>query len=382
MMTHDSSLAPTLSSPMRPPLIPLSEVTERAGLSGLSSHLKDLRGWLDSDVLAIEDQLSALVAPPPEAAPGDLARRAAAHLLARPGKRIRPLCVMLGSRLGGERPAHHEAETAPREAVHDLAIAAELVHAATLLHDDVIDEGTERRGDSAARVVFGNSASILAGDYLLIEALDRVRRASERVPAGAELLGSLLNTIATMVAAEAEQLERRGRLEPNREVYLRIIDGKTASLFRWALGAGALAAGLNHEQVAAVRDAGTALGLAFQLVDDVLDLEGDTEELGKDLFADIAQGKLTWPIIIACEKRPELAVQLAELYANSQSGALDAADTRQFVTELQTTGAIEATRMFAREQQAIAEQKLAILPDSYSRRALGFVVQAAVERRR
>lgn len=381
-MTHDSSLAPTLSSPMRPPLIPLSEVTERAGLTGLSNHLKELRGWLDSDVLALEDQLSALVAPPRETAPGDLARQAAAHLLARPGKRIRPLCVMLGARLGGERSTPHETKTAPKEAVQDLAIAAELVHAATLLHDDVIDEGTERRGDRAARVVFGNSASILAGDYLLIEALDRVRRASEHVPAGTELLGSLLNTIAAMVSAEAEQLERRGRLEPNREVFLRIIDGKTATLFRWALGAGALAAGLNHEQVAAVRDAGTALGLAFQLVDDVLDLEGNTEELGKDLFADIAQGKLTWPIIVACERNPQLAIQLAELYAHSQAGTLDDAGTRQFVSELQATGAIEATRLFAREQQAIAEHHLATLPDSDSRRALGFIVQAAVERRR
>jgi octaprenyl-diphosphate synthase len=289
---------------------------------------------------------------------------------------------MLGSRLGDEQSTPHETKTAPKQAVHDLAIAAELVHAATLLHDDVIDEATERRGDSAARVVFGNSASILAGDYLLIEALDRVRRASEHVPAGTELLGSLLNTIAAMVSAEAEQLERRGRLEPNREVYLRIIDGKTATLFRWALGAGALAAGLNHEQVAAVRDAGTALGLAFQLVDDVLDLEGNTEELGKDLFADITQGKLTWPIIIACERNPQLTIQLAELYAHSQAGTLNDADTRQFVSELQATGAIEATRLFAREQQAIAAHHLATLPDSDSRRALGFIVQAAVERRR
>jgi octaprenyl-diphosphate synthase len=366
---------------MRPPLVPLAEVTERVGLEGLSSQLNDLRGWLDGDVAALESQIDALVSRSEPAVPGNLARRAAAHLLARPGKRIRPLCVMLGARLGSD-VAPHDATRQPHDChtIRDLAIAAELVHAATLLHDDVIDEGTERRGETATRMVFGNSASILAGDYLLIEALGRVRRAGEAVPGGGELLSSLLDTIAAMVSAEAEQLERRGRFEPDREAYLRIIGGKTASLFRWALGAGARAAGLSASQVTAVDDAGTALGLAFQLIDDVLDLEADACQLGKDLFADLAQGKLTWPLIVACETQPGLTAEFATLYA--QADSLDPQAAQHFIEQLRASGAIEATRRFAREQHAIAMTKLATLPNTRGRRALSFIIQAAVERSR
>src|SRR6185503_1216876 len=117
--------------------------------------------------------------------------------------------------------------------------AAEIVHAATLLHDDVIDDGHERRGAPAARIVYGNSASILGGDYLLVEALERVAALD-----AAPVLRSLLDTIARMVAAEAVQLERRGRFEPCRDTYLQIIEGKTASLFRWALAAAPLLGGM------------------------------------------------------------------------------------------------------------------------------------------
>src|SRR5690606_25678383 len=185
--------------------------------------------------------------------------------------------------------------------VRDLAVACELVHAATLLHDDVIDEGTERRGAPAARVIYGNSASVLAGDALFTEALRLVGRAG--VPG---LLDELLTVIAEMVDAEALQLERRGRLDLSREAYLRVIRGKTATLFRWALRAGGGAAGLGAGQVDALGEAGASLGLAFQLTDDLLDLDGDPAVTGKDALADLRQGKVTWPVILACEREPDL----------------------------------------------------------------------------
>ena len=201
--------------------------------------------------------------------------------------------------------------------VCDLAVACELVHAATLLHDDVIDEGTERRGAEAARVVYGNSASILAGDYLLIEALSRVQHAG--VP---ELLTTIMATIGQMVEAEALQLERRGRFEPDRASYMRVIEGKTASLFQWALSAGAILGGMGERDVEALSKAGLALGLVFQLVDDVLDLEGDPALTGKDMFADLLQGKLSWPLILATEADPGLSAEVRALCEDAAKGSV------------------------------------------------------------
>src|SRR5690606_29233929 len=180
---------------------------------------------LEDDLTRLDRELEELSAAA-TCAP-DLAKQAAVHLIGRPGKRIRPVCVLLGARLAG-LPAAVDLGAA--------AVACELVHAATLLHDDVIDEGTERRGAPAARTVYGNSASILAGDYLLVEALERVSRAgADSTPPARrmELMQSLLHTIAQMVAAEALQLEQRGRFRPALDSYLRVIEGKTASLFRW-----------------------------------------------------------------------------------------------------------------------------------------------------
>src|SRR5205809_618360 len=232
-MSDDSSLHVSQRAPRaakRGTLGALRSASAQAGLEHLAGRLDELREWLGADLAAIEVGLGELCG-----RDRDLAERAAAHLLGRRGKRIRPVCVLLGGLLAGaDVPSLGGSGAAPDVRARDLAVACELVHAATLLHDDVIDEGDERRGAPAARVVFGNSASVLAGDYLLIEALERVQAAGS-----AESLAELLATIAQMVAAEALQLERRGTLDPSRELYLRIVDGKTASLFRWALCAGA-----------------------------------------------------------------------------------------------------------------------------------------------
>lgn len=336
----------------------LASASKRAGLEGLSRRLDDLRELCAGDLAVIEEELGALLAPAGE--DGGLAERTAAHLLGQPGKRIRPLCALLGARI---------ASAANDRRVHDVAVACELVHAATLLHDDVIDEGTERRGAPAARIVFGNSASILGGDYLLIEALERVQRAD---PA---LLSSLLRTIARMVAAEALQLERRGSLEPSRELYVRIADGKTARLFRWALVAGARLGRLSQDELTALGEVGMALGRAFQLVDDALDLEGDPSLIGKDLHADLLQGKLTWPLLVAAERDPELLAVARAFAASPDGDLLDA-----LLARVRAAGGIEATRAFASEQARAAEEALAVLPDGAPRRALLRVVELALSR--
>ena len=340
-MTEDSSLIASMNAtgsrlPGRHDVVgPLGDATRSVGLTGLANHLEQVRAWMQSDLMALESELDDLVQR--STADGDLARQAAAHLLTRPGKRIRPICVMIGA---------HVADVEVNAAVRDLAVACELVHAATLLHDDVIDEGTERRGAQAARMVYGNTASVLAGDYLLIQALERVAKAGSN-----ELLCSLLDTISEMVAAEALQLAQRGCFEPSRETYLQVIEGKTASLFRWALCAAPRmrhgTEGAPGVDLAALSTAGTALGMAFQLVDDVLDLEGNPDTTGKDLFADLGQGKLTWPLIVASELDGSLAADVRALVDDAAAGELDTTRAAGVVERIRAAGAI--TRGFTKE---------------------------------
>jgi octaprenyl-diphosphate synthase len=365
-MTDDSSLyAPMTPQPGRDVVGPLGRATRSVGLGSLANRLEDVRDWMQDDLFDLESVLCQLI---DSCSKGeDVSRQAAAHLLTRPGKRIRPICVMLGA---------HLAEVAVDDNVKHLAVACELVHAATLLHDDVIDEGAERRGAATSRVVYGNSASVLGGDYLLIEALERVAKTGL-----GELMTTLLDTIAQMVSAEALQLEQRRCFTPNRDLYMQVIEGKTASLFRWALCAAPRTRTNGHEPVdiSALARAGTALGVAFQLIDDVLDFEGDPGATGKDLFADLAQGKLTWPLIIASEVDKTLADDVREL---ADGGEIHADDAAAIVARIRDAGAIVATRDFADEQRKIAREALSTLPPSRARSAIEKVIDAAVERRK
>lgn len=342
-------------------LEPLRSVSAREGLVPLAARLAEIRSWLADDLGELEAELAIT-----STDHGDLARQAAAHLLAHPGKRIRPLCVFLAARAGG-RPVDSDV-------VRDLAIAAELVHAATLLHDDVIDQGTERRGAPTARVLYGNPASVLGGDHLLVEALHRVRRCD-----ASGLLGSLLDVIGEMIAAEALQLERRGHFQPDREAYDAVIRGKTAALFRWAMLAGGTVGGLSASQIAALASAGTALGFAFQLVDDALDLSGDPKVIGKDGLLDLREGKLTWPLIIACERAPELSAALAAV-ADEPTLLDDPHFRAQLRTRLLATGCVEATKTRAHAHADEARRLLGRLPAGPAREALAAVVAVAVER--
>jgi octaprenyl-diphosphate synthase len=343
-------------------LTPLEMATSREGLASLASRLADVRAWLAEDLTALEAALTGLM---PEQ--GHLAHRAAAHLLERPGKRVRPMCVYLAAQCGS-----YAADAT--EGIRLLAVSAELVHAATLLHDDVIDHGMDRRGAPTARVMYGNAASVLGGDHLLIEALDRVRRVEHP-----ELLAGLLAVIGEMVAGEALQLERRGRFEPDPEVYNRVVTGKTASLFRWAMTAGATMGGLAPDHVRALGTAGECLGIAFQLVDDALDLAGDPAVLGKDGLLDLREGKLTWPLIVACERDPGLQTLLATI-AHDPTLLDDTPRCERLRHRLLETGCIEATQARAKVLADEARCVLASLPPSAARDALVTVVAVCIDR--
>lgn len=333
----------------------LVTVARRASLDDLAARLDALQRWLRDDLGALDAALGA-VGP----ADGDLAWQAGRYLLARPGKRMRPLCTLLAARLGG-RPFD-----AP---VQGVAIACELVHAATLLHDDVIDQGETRRGVPAARVVYGNSVSVLAGDHLLIDALRRVE-----APA---LRAALLDVIAEMVAGEALQLERRGRFEPDRATWLRIVRGKTAALFRYALWAGGALGGLPPEQLEALSELGDHVGIAFQLVDDLLDLSGDPAVMGKSACADLREGKLTWPLILAAERDPALADRMRAI---ARDPGVTAGDAAALVAAVRALGVLDAARARAQVHIDQAATALRRLPAGPANAALQTLIHAVLRR--
>jgi len=358
----------------------LARAAQQSEASDLGARLLEMRQMMAYDLLALETALKEvspspdrLTTPTPtgyQPRPDSVAWRCAEHLLARPGKRVRPLCVMLAVRMGG-RSFDDE--------VKAVALACELVHAATLLHDDVIDLGEERRGAPTARALYGNAASVLGGDHLLLDALKRVRGVRPAV-----LLHELLDVIDQMVDGEVLQLERRGRFEPSREAYMSVVEGKTAALFWWALRAGARLGGLPEAQVEALGEVGTHIGVAFQLIDDLLDVEGDASEMGKVPLIDLKEGKLTWPLIIAVEERPELLLTIQGVMT-SLNEAPNEEETmkrlRALVEDLKETSALSATRREAERHLDAAREALSTLPSSDSRAALETVLDTITARR-
>jgi octaprenyl-diphosphate synthase len=362
-MPHAAAASP---APHRPPasaalLDELGRVCGRHGRDDLAARLGDLHAWVAAELRDLERELAPIARGP------RVVTRAARHLLDTGGKHLRPMCVALAAKVGGGFDA----------AARELAIAVELVHTATLLHDDVVDDAAVRRGQPAARALYGNAASIFAGDWLLVEALRRIRGA------GVEgLLDRMLAVIEEMILAESLQLERRGRLaSPKLDDYLRVVEGKTAALFRWAMLAGARAGGLDADGCAALEHFGVHLGVAFQAVDDRLDLAGDAAATGKLLYADLREGKLTHPLIVAIEREPAIALVVATLVAEADAtGRLDAAACAEVAAALGRTGALAATRRLAEERVSAAIAALAPIAEGPAKEALVTVAEATLLR--
>ena len=337
----------------------LGHLCRDRGLSGLAGRLGALSDWLGNDLAGFEDELATLDRG------ARVVQKSAHHLLDLGGKHLRPMCVALAAKVGsGFGPAGIQ-----------LAVAVELVHSSTLLHDDVVDLGATRRGAPAARAIYGNAASIFAGDWLLVEALRRIRRA------GIDgLLDDMLTTIDEMILAESIQLEHRGRINPELADYLRVVEGKTASLFRWAMRAGARAGGLDERQTHALECFGFHLGVAFQAVDDLLDVDGDAAATGKALFIDLREGKLTYPILVAIERDPKLLPLLDGWIARPEGESGNGPTLQRILNTIRDTGALDACREFARARVAEAVGALSALPDAPGRHALAAVAEASIHR--
>jgi octaprenyl-diphosphate synthase len=261
----------------------------------LDRRIQSVQELLADDLMWVESALSRAVQDGP--APGI---DAAKHLVSRGGKRVRPIALLLSAACFG----------GINDKARQLAVVSELVHSATLLHDDVIDEGMERRGAPTSRLAWGNGVSVLAGDMLLVNSLDRT---AQHAP---EVMPDLIRTLRRLVEGEIIQLRGRSELDVTEATYERILRDKTASLFSWATRIGARVAGASPADQERLSGFGERLGIAFQLVDDVLDYSG--EQTGKSLLADLREGKLTLPLVLAVARRPELAQALRRIHAGDR----------------------------------------------------------------
>jgi octaprenyl-diphosphate synthase len=285
------------------------------------------------------------------------ASSAIAHLISGGGKRIRPLAVLLSAACSGS----------VTHAVRQLAAVVELIHTATLLHDDVIDEGLERRGAPTARRIWGNAASVLAGDSLLVHSLESLHQFAPH------LLGALLGTLHRLVAGEVVQLRNRSDLDLSITGYERVLRDKTASLFQFATSAGAQLGGATLLQEQALGEFGERLGMAFQLVDDVLDYVG--VDTGKTIGADLLEGKVTLPLVYAVQRNPALLHLVAEVRVRAEPALVE-----KLRAEVVATDACNAVRERARAETEGAVSAIGIIPDSSAKRLLIGVSEQLVSR--
>ncbi len=278
------------------------------------------------------------------------------------GKRLRPALVVLSANAFGYDGKHH----------HDLAAVVEFIHTATLLHDDVVDDSEMRRGQASASALFGNSASVLVGDFLYSRAFQMMVEVGDM-----RVMQTLAD--ATNIIAEGEVLQLLNCHDAgvDAENYLKVIYCKTAKLFEAAMRLGAILSGSDQAGEQAVADYGVHLGTAFQLIDDVLDYSGDAREIGKNLGDDLAEGKPTLPLIYAMQHGN--ASQSSLVRTAIEQGDIKLFD--QVLQVVQQTGALDYTRQQARREADAACAALAALPDSPYKKALLDLAEFAVTRK-
>ena len=289
------------------------------------------------------------------------------HLIASGGKRLRPILTLACARLCGYAGA--------TDGDVKLAASVEFMHTATLLHDDVVDESDMRRGRVAARIKWGNEASVLVGDFLLGQAFRMM------VEVGSLRALDILSAAATVIAeGEVMQLTNAKNLETDEAAYLAVIRGKTAELFAAACEVGPVLAGRPEAEQAAARSYGMNLGIAFQLRDDVLDYGGTSAELGKNVGDDFREGKITLPIVLAYRRASE--GERGFWRRTLQQGEIGETDLETALDLLQRHGALEETVARAHHYGAEARAALDIFPDGPVKAALIGAVEFCVARAR
>ena len=286
-----------------------------------------------------------------------------AHLIDAGGKRLRPMLTLAAARLCGYAGPYH---------VH-LAAAVEFIHTATLLHDDVVDESAQRRGRPTANLLWDNKSSVLVGDYLFARAFQLMTD-----PGQIRVLGILANASATIAEGEVLQLTAAQDLATSEDIYLKVVRGKTAALFSAATEVGGVVAGAPEEVVQALFTYGDALGIAFQIADDLLDYTGTTAAIGKNTGDDFRERKLTLPLIKAVAKAN--AEERAFWVRVIEKGDQREGDLAQALAIMNRHGALEAARADALAWAARGRAALAQVPDHPLRQMLDDLTAYVVAR--
>jgi octaprenyl-diphosphate synthase len=285
------------------------------------------------------------------------------HLIDSGGKRLRPMLTIAAAKLC-DYPGNGHIR---------VASAVEFMHTATLLHDDVVDDSELRRGKQTARMIWGNQASVLVGDFLLGQAFLML------VDVGSmPVLKIMSNAAAVIAEGEVMQLAAAKNMATTEDDYLTIINAKTAALFSAAAEVGGAIAGRPADEQAALKSYGKNLGLAFQLVDDALDYSGDSANLGKSIGDDFREGKITLPVILSFRRGSEIE---RSFWARTiVEGDIKDGDLEQAIALMKKHKAVDATLERARSYGAIARDALAIFHDCEEKTAMAEVIAFCVQR--
>jgi len=319
------------------------------------------------------ERLAQLVAPDMERVNGAILLRTgsdvtmipevANHLISSGGKRLRPMLTLAMAQLAGYSGDGHI----------KLAAAVEFMHTATLLHDDVVDQSDMRRGKQAARMLWGNEASVLVGDFLLGQAFKMM------VEVGSLHALDILSSAAAVIAeGEVMQLGAAKNTATNEDEYLAVIRAKTAELFAAACEVGPVLAGKNKSEIAACRSYGMNLGIAFQLIDDALDYGGKSAKLGKNVGDDFREGKITLPVVLSFRRGSDS--ERAFWNRTLGQGEVGDGDLDTAMSLMAKHHAIEDTVGRARHYGSIATDALALVPPSPVKTALEETVAFCIAR--
>ncbi len=287
----------------------------------------------------------------------------AKHLISSGGKRLRPILTLATAGLCGYRGEGHI----------KLAAAVEFMHTATLLHDDVVDQSEMRRGKAAARMLWGNEASVLVGDFLLGQAFKMM------VEVGSLPCLEVLSSAACVIAeGEVMQLSAAKDTQTTEDAYLEVIRAKTAALFSAACEVGPILAGRGKAEVAACKGYGANLGIAFQLIDDALDYGGSSAKLGKNLGDDFREGKITLPVVLSFRRGTDK--ERAFWRRTLEEGEIADGDLELALAAMKKHRALEDTIDRARHYGAMARDSLELFPASEWKHALINAVEFAIGR--
>ncbi len=325
-----------------------------------SSAFEDLHRLVAADLAAVDQTIIDRMASPVPLIP-----QLAGYLVSSGGKRLRPMLTLAAAQLcaaEGDRQVR-------------LAACVEFIHTATLLHDDVVDESDLRRGKASANAVWGNQASVLVGDFLLSRAFQlMVADGSLRI------LEILSHASAVIAEGEVLQLTTANDTETDEAAYLQVIESKTARLFAAACQIGAVIPGRPMAEEKALEQFGLNLGIAFQLIDDVLDYSAKQEKLGKTVGDDFHEGKITLPVILAYRRGTDEERTFWRRVMEDLDQAEDGADLAHAQALMIRHGSLDDTVKRARHYGDRARDALAIFPESAVKTALSEIVEFCIER--